>query len=503
MMNSSLTKMEALVERPLGSRMEILQRGVSKAMQWRMFGLSLLASDFVMLLAASRLAFFVRFEAGLPIFQLYVVANPVYYFRLLLILAPIWMIIYAVLGLYKRENLLGGVHEYSLVFRGTTIGLLLVFVAGFLQPELVIARGWMLSTWGFSFLLVSFGRFWLRRAVYSLRSRGYFLAGAVIIGVNAEACSLAEQLTSWTRSGLHLLGFIHDTQPVGSRVFRRLSILGSTKDLESILQTYDVEEIILATSALRRDDILGIFSRYGVRSDVNVRLSSGLFEIITTGLNVKEFAYVPLVGVNRVRLTGTNRVMKLLLDYGLTIPVLVLISPVLLLLAVLVRLGSKGPIIYRRRVMGVNGRQFDAFKFRTMYSNGDAILEQHPRLKEELARNHKLKDDPRVTPIGRFMRRYSLDELPQLFNVLRREMSLAGPRMISPQEVPMYNQWAINLLTVPPGITGLWQVSGRSDVSYEERVRMDMYYIRNWTIWLDLQLLWQTVPVVLRGRGAY
>jgi lipopolysaccharide/colanic/teichoic acid biosynthesis glycosyltransferase len=232
-------------------------------------------------------------------------------------------------------------------------------------------------------------------------------------------------------------------------------------------------------------------------------MSSGLYEIITTGLSVKELAYVPLVGVNRVRLTGVEMVIKAALDYALAVPAVLVLSPLLAGLALLVRLDSPGPIIHRRRVMGVNGRQFDAFKFRTMRQDGDEILAQRPDLRAELALTHKLKDDPRVTRVGRFLRRYSLDELPQLFNVLRREMSLVGPRMISPAEMTRYQQWGINLLTVHPGITGLWQVSGRSEIGYEERVRLDMHYIRNWNLWLDLQLLWQTIPAVLRARGAY
>jgi lipopolysaccharide/colanic/teichoic acid biosynthesis glycosyltransferase len=153
--------------------------------------------------------------------------------------------------------------------------------------------------------------------------------------------------------------------------------------------------------------------------------------------------------------------------------------------------------------MGLNGKTFQALKFRTMVTNGDEILEKHPELRNELAKIHKLKNDPRITKIGAFLRKYSLDELPQLFNVLKREMSLVGPRMISPEEVSMYKQFDMNLLTVLPGITGLWQVSGRSDISYNERVRLDMYYIRNWSMWLDLQLLYQTIPAVLKSRGAY
>jgi lipopolysaccharide/colanic/teichoic acid biosynthesis glycosyltransferase len=146
---------------------------------------------------------------------------------------------------------------------------------------------------------------------------------------------------------------------------------------------------------------------------------------------------------------------------------------------------------------------FYALKFRTMVTDGDAVLDQHPELRRELEKNYKLKNDPRVTPIGGFLRKYSLDELPQLCNALKRDMSLVGPRMIAPEEALMYEQFVMNLFTVLPGITGLWQVSGRSDITYEERVRLDMYYVRNWSLWLDLQLLFQTIPAVLRAKGAY
>jgi lipopolysaccharide/colanic/teichoic acid biosynthesis glycosyltransferase len=138
-----------------------------------------------------------------------------------------------------------------------------------------------------------------------------------------------------------------------------------------------------------------------------------------------------------------------------------------------------------------------------MQENGDELLKAYPDLQAELAHNFKLKRDPRITRVGSFIRKFSLDELPQMFNVLKRDMSWVGPRIITPAEVEKYNKWDINLMTVRPGMTGLWQVNGRSDVSYEERVRLDMHYIRNWSIWLDLQLLFQTIPAVIKRRGAY
>jgi lipopolysaccharide/colanic/teichoic acid biosynthesis glycosyltransferase len=175
----------------------------------------------------------------------------------------------------------------------------------------------------------------------------------------------------------------------------------------------------------------------------------------------------------------------------------------MLVIAVAIKFDSPGPILYRRRVVGVGGKQFDALKFRTMYLDADQRLAQDSELRRRFEENYKLKDDPRVTRVGRLLRRTSLDELSQIWNVLRGQMSLVGPRMITLEERVRYGKWRMNLSTVKPGITGLWQVSGRSDLSYEERVRLDMHYIRNYSIWLDLHLLWQTIPVVLKGHGAY
>ena len=198
-----------------------------------------------------------------------------------------------------------------------------------------------------------------------------------------------------------------------------------------------------------------------------------------------------------------DETLKAIVDFSLTVIGLVLISPLLLILAVIVKLDSPGPALYRRRVMGQGGTQFDAFKFRTMRVNGDEILAAHPELRAEWEREQKLKDDPRITRSGRWLRKLSLDELPQLFNVLRGQMSLVGPRMIAPVEQARYGDDATELLKVKPGITGLWQVSGRSDLGYADRARLDMEYVRTRSFWLDLKLLLLTLPTVLLKKGAY
>ncbi len=280
-------------------------------------------------------------------------------------------------------------------------------------------------------------------------------------------------------------------------------MVGTLDKLPALVDTLSVEELVISTGGMHRTQVIGVFQNYAYSDDVDVRFLPGLFEIFATGVRIKEIGSVPLVSMNRVRLGLWESAIKAVMDFVAAVLLLVLFSPLILILAILIKRDSPGPVFHRRRVVGQGGQMFDAFKFRTMRVDGDAILAQYPELQAELRHNHKLKDDPRVTRIGSFLRRSSLDELPQLLNILLGQMSLVGPRMITQEEMDKYGKWRWNLLTVKPGITGLWQISGRSDVSYEERVRLDMYYIRNYTLWLDILILWRTIPAVLQRRGAY
>jgi exopolysaccharide biosynthesis polyprenyl glycosylphosphotransferase len=270
-----------------------------------------------------------------------------------------------------------------------------------------------------------------------------------------------------------------------------------------MVRQHGIQEIIVATTALSRQHLLDIFQAFGAAEDITVRMSSGLYEILTTGVEVQDIGNVPLLSVNKVRLTGGEMLLKRMLDLVASSITLLVSWPLMAVIAVAIKLDTPGPVFYRRRVIGVGGKLFDALKFRTMYIDADERLARDPELRSQFEENYKLKNDPRVTRMGRILRRTSLDELPQLFNVLRGQMSMVGPRMITTEERSRYGKWRMNLTTVKPGITGLWQVSGRSDVGYEERVTLDMRYIRNFSLWLDLHLLWQTIPVVIKGHGAY
>ncbi|MFQ5614664.1 MAG: sugar transferase, partial [Anaerolineae bacterium] len=508
-MNADISPQAPTVETPADlSAAFKLRRGRHKAgpsprRMRRLYTAVLVLSDGLMMGLGFFLAYLVRFTTHSSLFQTGVTPSFPFYTQVVLGLIPLWLLIFATFGLYNPHRLLGGVGEYARAFHASTAGLLAVVFAAFVVEQFVIARGWLLLAWLFTFLLVIAARFWLRRLVYALRRRGYFLSPALLVGGNGEARLLAHQLSAWPTSGLNLLGLVADNLPPGQRVVRNLYALGKLQDLPGLVQRYGVEELILASSALSRETMLDIFRRYGFTPGMNIRFSSGLFEIMTTGVHVRQLAQTSLIGVNQVRLTGLERGLKTGLDLVLTVAGLFCLAPLLLLIGLLIRLDSSGPIFHRRRVVGVGGREFDAFKFRTMYLDGERLLAGRPDLQAELARNHKLKDDPRVTRVGRILRRSSLDELPQLFNVLLGQMSLVGPRMISPPELADYGQWEMNLLTVKPGLTGLWQVSGRSDLAYEDRVRLDMHYIRNHSLWLDLYILWRTLPAVIKGRGAY
>lgn len=479
------------------------QASSSRKWEWPLFTLALIVCDILMVGLAMRFAYLIRFELMLPFFDPQAISSTEYYQSLVRVIIPVWLVVFALHGLYRRQNLLAGFQEYDLLFRGSTLALFSVIAIGFFDTDFVFARGWIVISWLSAVVFTVKGRFLMRRLAFALRERGYFLSRTIIVGYNDEAATMAEQLLYVRNSGLQLLGIVDNNLPDDAVVLNKLKCMGPLSDLDRLVSDNQIDEIILTSSALTREQILEIFSRHGVSARARLRLSSGLYEMITTGLQVKEIAWVPLVEVNKVRLTGTDQVLKSVMDYSLALPGLLVLLPLYLILALAIRFDSPGPVLHRRRVMGVNGKSFDAFKFRTMYVNSDEILDAYPEKKAELAKYHKIKEDPRVTRVGNLLRKTSLDELPQILNVLRNEMSLVGPRMISPEEMVEYKKWGINLLTVKPGITGKWQVSGRSDVTYGERVRLDMFYIRNWNIWMDIQLLMQTIPAVLSRRGAY
>ncbi len=466
---------------------------------------ALVVVDMLALTAAFVLAYWLRFYVEITVAP-GITPPPNVYVPLVSVLIPMWLLLFAVFGLYTPNSLLGGLGEYGRILNACTWGMMIVIIASFAFTTMPpISRGWLLMAWVLAGFLVCAGRFAARRVAYAARRNGHFVEQALIIGANQEAAVLVEQFASPHNTGIAVRGVITPTT-ADEDAARRLGIplLGSLEGLGRTIEQHGIREVIVASSALSESQLLQITQEIGLHRNVSLRLSSGLYEVLTTGMHVTTIGSVPLMTVNRLRLTTGEMVLKSLSDMVFIVATLPLHLPLFVLIALLIKLDSPGPVFHRRRVVGVGGREFDAFKFRTMHVNGDEILAARPDLQELLGRDHKLKDDPRITRVGRFLRKVSLDELPQLINVILGQMSLVGPRMVHPSEVAKYGRMKDNLFTVKPGLTGMWQVSGRSDLSYEERVRLDMLYIRNYSLWLDYHiLLVQTLPAVLKGRGAY
>ncbi len=473
----------------------------SLSAQRTVLAIGLVLTDALALAAAFRLAYWVRFELGVTVAP-EVPADAAAYGAITVFLIPLWLVVFKLFSLYDPQSKVGGIVESSKAFNACTLATMLVVLATFVFPGFVVARMWVASLWLFSFLLVAANRFVARRVVYACRRHGYLVAPAAIVGTNEEARSLATFLSEWPTSGVLTRGFIA-TGSHGGDDAEALPIVGTVDQIEAIVEQQGIEELIVAITGLGREQLLELCERVDPLP-VQLRLSSGLYELLTTRVTVQTLGTMPLMSVQKGRLHDGKALLKRALDLAVAGLVLAVAWPVILVSAIAIRLDSAGPILYRRRVLGEGGRTFDAFKLRTMYVDGDRRLAARPDASEALRANHKLRDDPRVTRVGRWLRRSSVDELPQLVNVLLGQMSLVGPRMITADETAKYGRHRLNLGSVKPGITGLWQVSGRSDLSYDERVRIDMYYVRNYSIWLDLQILFiETLPAVLKGRGAY
>jgi len=478
------------------------QLASTKNLERRLFIVSLVVTDALAVGAGFGLAYHLRFQsAWLPYYAAF---SPHVYYSVILSAMPIFLLIFAIFGLYNEQYLLGGLQEYSKVTNACTTGIMAVALVSFLyraQPD--ISRGWLLISWLLVTFLVGLGRFSIRRVVYWLRRRGRFSVPVLIVGANEEGLAIAEQFRATPTSGLNIVGFVDDSLPSRTELPDGVRVLGPVSSLNSLIRRHEISEVVVATTGISPKQLLDIFRSFGTSNSVDIRLSSGLYEILTTKARVKEIGCVPLMSLDKVRITGWDLVLKTVLDYALATIGLLVAAPFMILIGVLIKLDSAGPVLFKRLVVGQGKQFFYALKFRTMVTNASALLQVNPVLRARLESGGKIKDDPRVTRIGRVLRRTSLDELPQLFNVLRGQMSVVGPRMISPAELKKFGKWQQNLLTVKPGITGLWQISGRSDLSFKDRIRLDMHYIRNYTLWLDLHIIFRTIGAVLRGTGAY
>jgi exopolysaccharide biosynthesis polyprenyl glycosylphosphotransferase len=456
--------------------------------------LLLVVSDAITIAVAFWIAYFLRFKTQLGVFYVPPESPLRFYSSLVFWLVPLVLGVFACYRLYHPSFLFDSVDEYTRIVSASTLATLLIVLVSFsLDSAMVISRGWIVISWTVVISCVALNRFLFRRVVYALRRNGSYGKRVILIGTTRSVGELADRIRSSPESGIHIVRMINTST-------RRTE--GALTGLEKVIEDTQADAVIIRSGAVTKAQLRNLVGQLtGISTELQI--VPDVHEILTTGVRVREIRGLPLVTVNKVRITGFDLALKRALDYIVATSVLVLLAPILASIALAIRLTSPGPVLHRRQVIGQQKQRFDALKFRTMYINSDELLARHPDLVKELAERGKLQHDPRITPVGAWLRRWSLDELPQLFNVIRGQMSLVGPRMITEAELRHFGGWRENLYTVRPGLTGLWQVSGRSNLGYEDRVRLDMHYIRTYSVWSDIEILLRTIPAVWSGRGAY
>lgn len=406
-------------------------------------------------------------------------------------------------GLYTKRMLTYRMTEklfYATLY-GAVFSIILMFIA---QVAGEVSRLFVIFLALFSFLFLCFIRFLTNKI---LRKFHLFQIPVLIIGAGLTGEAITKEIRKDSGMGCNIVGFLEDHKPK-TEYISRYPILGGFGDLEKVVQETNVESVLIAAPGLSQPALSDLIYRAQLLvKDVGV--IPNLVGVPMSNIEAESFfdEKIMVLHIKNNLARKSNQIIKRLFDVAMTIIGSICIFPILLIVAAWTYHDSPGPVIYKHRRIGKNGKEFNCYKFRSMCVNSQEILEKllasDPAAKEEWDRDFKLKNDPRITRSGAFLRKTSLDELPQLINVLKGEMSLVGPRPIVRKEVPRYGKFIKEYYSVLPGITGVWQVSGRSDIDYPERVRMDSWYVHNWSIWLDIVLLWRTVSVVLRRKGAY
>lgn len=417
----------------------------------------------------------------------------------------IWVSWGAVVRAYDPRFFGIGSDEYRRVLHaGVSLTAAVAIVSYSTKAE--VARGYVVIALPLMTVLTLAARHHLRRQLYRRRGRGECLRRVVAVG-HREA--VAELIREFGRAGYHGMEIVAACLPVndGTPVLGRVPVEGCLGDVAKTVRRSNADTV----AVLACPELAGIELRRLAweleKTDTDLLVASALLDIAGPRTTIRPIAGLPLLHVGHPELTGSRRLFKSLFDRTAAAAALVLLSPLFLVTAALIRLTDPGPALFAQERTGRDGRPFRMLKFRTMVVDAE---QRRPDLAAELAAGDqgggvlfKLKDDPRLTRIGGRLRRYSIDELPQLINVLRGDMSLVGPRPPLPEEVDQYGEDVYRRLVVKPGMTGLWQVSGRSDLPWEEAVRLDLRYIENWSLALDMQILWKTIAAVAGGSGAY
>ncbi len=447
-------------------------------------------------------------------FPTYIPILPVH-FWLLGGLTLVMLLLFSLQRLYRPDTMTAVLDQLIGLFNAVSLGILLLLAAAFLfKTEYFVERRLVLGfAWIFSLTTLSIARVFILRPYLARRHRG---AGerVLVVGAGEGGADFARQVREGAASPFQIVGFLDDDPSKKGSEVEGVPVIGTTDDIVGLVERHDIDEVFIATVSLRQEDSIELLSKC-MRAQVRVKMVADSFRLMAGEATIKRIDGVPTLAVRESPMRGIALAVKRLIDVVVAAALLVVFSPLFLLISVLVKLFSPGPVLFKQKRAGQGGREFEFYKFRTMRVDTD------DRLHREYAGNfingkpasdgeekagkpvYKMTRDPRVTGIGRILRRTSLDELPQLINIVLGEMSLVGPRPPILYELTHYKEWHKRRLEAKPGLTGLWQVSGRSSVPFNEMVLMDLYYIDNWSLWIDVEILLRTIPVILFGKGAY
>lgn len=452
--------------------------------------------DAIVLTAASVLAYWIRSRIG-STGALSPLKNEV---PAAIAVLPLWLVALHATGSYSPFHIAMGVNGIRKFLAGTTLAVVSLGFISFLL-NLQLSRLYV----GLLFVTALVGGAAARLAVRSsLRkgwARGAGVQNTLLVGVNEESVAVARAMQD--ELGYEVVGFLDDRLSPGTKVYEDTAVIAAiTDDAVEVARRLGAGLVVVAPSAVES----GTLQRLAVGlegSEIDLAIAPSLFEVVTRRLTVEAVGNVPLLQVEQIRLDGFRAAAKRTLDVAGALLLLAITWPVMVIAATTVRFDSAGPIIFRQRRIGKDQRPFTILKFRTMSDGAEERLGEVVQLNEAGHHFFKIKQDPRVTAVGKTLRKWSVDELPQLWNVLRGDMSLVGPRPPLPAEVARYEDWHLRRLRVRPGITGLWQVSGRSNVDFDEAARLDIFYIENWSVGLDMAIALRTARAVFGRDGAY
>lgn len=414
-----------------------------------------------------------------------------------------WLAMLALAETRKPQNFGAGSSEYRRVVSATlmTFGVFAVLAFAF---QIDIARGYLLAALPTGLVALILGRFFWRRRLHWQRHRGKNVYRTMLVGEAAKVRHIHHQMKTDINAGFNVV--VAATADPDQRVSRALGGLAtcSYDDMLATVDELDIDTVIITGADDLSPERLQMLGWELDDRHVDLVVAAALTDVAGPRIHVRQAVGFPLMYVDYPKLTGFKRFIKRIFDLIGSLTLIVLLSPVMLVVAVAVKRGSKGPLFYSQERIGVKGQPFPMFKFRSMVQNADdqlaSLLDAQGTSDKPL---HKVQNDPRITPTGRFLRRYSLDELPQLFNVVLGTMSLVGPRPQRAAEVALYDRHHHRRLLVKPGITGLWQVSGRSSLDWGDAIRLDLYYVENWSLVGDLVILWRTTRAVVAADGAH